>query len=70
MAHSHISKHNTHTHKISVKNKMDWRDDSVVKTLVLLLRTQIVSQHPHGGSKASVTPVPGDSGLILTSKGT
>jgi hypothetical protein len=38
-----------------------WRDGSGVKrTDCFYRRSEFNSQHPHGGSQLSVTPIPGD----------
>jgi len=41
--------------------KVDWRDGSVVRNTVCSSRgPEFNSQHPHGSSQPSVTPLPGD----------
>jgi hypothetical protein len=63
----------TYTGILSSNKKANkgWRDGSVVKSTPYSSRgLGFNSQHPHGGSQLSVTPVPGDLCPLLVSTGT
>jgi len=61
---------NTVKHKLNNKevNNSYWRADSIVKSIVCSFREpRFDSQHPHGASKPSITPVPRESTSLFWS---